>query len=420
MKLPTSKWFRIPAYTLLTLIVISAGFYAFFKHKTKVYDKLTHNRASDFVDITVFNNGTYHFPRETWVEFENPAELGWNVDSLKKVPAAIEEFLDTGAFMIVHKGVLIEDWGNTDEKYVSQSVRKSLLNGLLGIYSDRGIIDINSTLEELNIDDNEPSLTAEEKQSAIRDLMNTTSGIYHSALYEVGSWKRNKPDRGLHSPGEVWYYNNWDFNALGTIFEQESNTSIGDAFYNEFGLPLQMQDFKPSDVQYLSQHSLSERVLDNSSEHKAYMFNITARDMARYGLLFLNGGKWNDKQIVSEEWIQESFKGLPKDSSDVMYIFDQVYNESQTYGMLWWKVIDGKYSENSKFEGDIIYASGNGGQKIILIPYLDLVVVHLVPTQGLGFLNQIKRGIFRTRHNVGDRDLGILLEYIRQAHPHYQ
>ena len=56
--------------------------------------------------------------------------------------------LDTSALMIIHKGVLGYDWGATDEKYITQSMRKGLLNSLYGIYWDRGVIKLDSTLDE--------------------------------------------------------------------------------------------------------------------------------------------------------------------------------------------------------------------------------------------------------------------------------
>lgn len=59
--------------------------------------------------------------------------------------------------------------------------------------------------------------------------------------------KARRPARGSHRPGTFWYYNNWDFNALGTIFEQASGTHIYTEFKRRIAEPLQMQDYGITD-----------------------------------------------------------------------------------------------------------------------------------------------------------------------------
>lgn len=75
---------------------------------------------------------------------------------------------------------------------------------------------------------------------------------------------------------------------------------------------------------------------------------LTARDMARFGQLYLNEGKWNDKQIISKEWIQESIK-----------------DNSNHYGYLWWIINDGEF---------IYCALGDGGNVICCLPERNAVV----------------------------------------------
>jgi CubicO group peptidase (beta-lactamase class C family) len=62
------------------------------------------------------------------------------------------------------------------------SVRKSLLSALIGNAVERKEMDLQRTMESLGIDDNEPSLSAEEKTATVRDLLEARSGIYHAAL----------------------------------------------------------------------------------------------------------------------------------------------------------------------------------------------------------------------------------------------
>lgn len=72
-------------------------------------------------------------------------------------------------------------------------------------------------MAELGIDDNEPRLTDEEKRATVHDLLKARSGVYHPALYETARMKEKRPPRHSHASGTFWYYNNWDFNVLGTI-----------------------------------------------------------------------------------------------------------------------------------------------------------------------------------------------------------
>ena len=250
-----------------------------------------------------------------------------------------------------------------------------------------------------------------EKTATVEHLLQSTSGIYHSALYEVGSWKRNKPDRNTHKPGETWYYNNWGFNALGTIFEQITSKKIGDTFKQEVARPLQMQDFETTDVTYITQDNWSEQWIGNKSEHPAYMFSITARDMARFGLLYLNNGRWKNKQIFSSEWLHKSWNPV-----DI-----EMYHTLK-FGYLWWIFEDGYIYKNDNlgFEDDIYFTSGNRGHILFVIPYLDLVVVHRVYTKGVDFWSQLKRGMLGIHAEVDDDELYKMLQMIRTAHPKYQ
>ena len=91
--------------------------------------------------------------------------------------------------------------------------------------------------------------------------------------------KRRRPSRGVFLPGERWYYNNWDFNVLGTIFELETNISIGQAFKEWISDPIGMQDFRAEDVHYR---------WEKASLYPAYPFWVSARDLTRFGHCICN------------------------------------------------------------------------------------------------------------------------------------
>src|SRR5687767_12573312 len=174
-----------------------------------------------FVSLTA--EAQYIYPGRHW-QPADPAALGWSVERLDAAHAYAKE-IGPSAVMIVHRGALVAAWGDVDRRHAVQSVRKSFLSALYGTSN----IDVEATLADLGIDDR-PSLTDAEKSARVRHLLTSSSGIYHSALYEHPSWKKRKPARGAHAPGAQWFYNNWDLNALGTIFERKTGKTLGDAF----------------------------------------------------------------------------------------------------------------------------------------------------------------------------------------------
>ena len=130
-----------------------------------------------------------------------------------------------------------------------------------------------------------------------------------------------RPKRYSHPHGTFWYYNNWDFNALGSIFNQLTKTSLFDFLHDRIAVPLQMEDFKTSDQQYLD---------GPESIHKYYNMEMSARDMARFGHLFASQGCWEGKQIIPSAWVKEST--VPY--SDTVGDFQPL--GLGYYGYLWW------------------------------------------------------------------------------------
>src|SRR5438477_922429 len=153
------------------------------------------------------------FPEGDWDHVE-PDVDGWSREMLAKAEAWSRQIGST-AVMVVHRGAVVAQWGDTAAKTPLASVRKSVLNALIGNAVERGQVNLSQPIGALGIDDNEPSLSAEEKSATVRDLLQARSGIYHAALYEPPGDAAQRPPRFSHKPGTFWYYNNWDFNALG-------------------------------------------------------------------------------------------------------------------------------------------------------------------------------------------------------------
>ncbi len=138
-----------------------------------------------------------------------PIASGWSPELLDTAFEYAQE-LDSTSVVVIKDGQLIAEWGKTDKRTDSHSVRKSLLSALYGIAVEKGLIDIDSTLEELGIDDQNPPLSSQEKLARVVHLLQSRSGIYH---VPAGGHEGDPPDSGAHLTGTFFYYNNWSFNA---------------------------------------------------------------------------------------------------------------------------------------------------------------------------------------------------------------
>jgi len=298
------------------------------------------------------------YPDATWQSAEKPEDLGWSLEKL----AAVQEFsekIGTAAVMIVDDGVVVDAWGDITRNYQCHSMRKSLISALYGIYVADGKIDLSRTLKELGIDDYTP-LTETEKQATVADLLKARSGVYIPAAGEAASMKAKRPERGSHLPGTFWYYNNWDFNTLGTIFDTETGEeNIYQAFKTRIADPIGMQDYPIEDLRYS---------YESCSMHPYYGFRMSTRDLARFGLLFLREGRWQDQQIVPADWVRESTASHSEHGPD------------GGYGYLWWTGVKGGLLPNVEVKEHSYYASGYRGHRVIVLPYRNLVIVHRVNT----------------------------------------
>lgn len=333
------------------------------------------------------------YPGEKWSKVTKAENYGWSSEKLTKARNFSKQ-INSAAVIIVDNGIVVDAWGDLERTFHCHSIRKSILSALIGIHIEEKNIDLSKTLDELGIDDYEPSLTPVEKQATVFDLIRARSGIYHPALGEGYFMAPMRPERYTHAPGTFWYYNNWDFNALGTIFEQETGTKIFEEFDRRIAKPLQMQDFNINECKYQYSKDYGQ---DLNSKHRYYGFRMSTRDLARFGLLYLRNGKWQDQQIISKEWIQESTES-----------HSQIWPDGG-YGYLWWTGIRGGLIANANVKEHCYMASGAGVNKVMVLPYRNLVVVHRVDTfQGLPtqLPSQIGRLLWLILDAAGEKDIG--------------
>jgi len=175
----------------------------------------------------------------------SPEDAKFSSEKLEAVGQYLEQN-GSAAFLGLYDGKVFFSWGEINTKYPVHSIRKAYMNALYGIYIEKGKIDLNKTLKDLAINDIEPVLTDKEKTASVLDLIQSRSGVYHAAAAEAASMIQDRPERDSHAPGSFFYYNNWDFNTLGAIFEQETGKTIFEAFHKDVAVPLGMKHFKGS------------------------------------------------------------------------------------------------------------------------------------------------------------------------------
>ncbi len=294
--------------------------------------------------------------KENW-EVKIADDKQFNI--FKQVEPFIKNKMKTTGLVVVQHGKIIYQYGNIEKVSYLASCRKSVLAMLYGKYVTNGTINLNSTLEELGIDD-DPALLPIEKKAKVLDLITARSGVYHRAA-NSGDATEFAPARGSKEPGSYFLYNNWDFNAAGTVFEKLTGKSIYDALEEDLAKPIGMQDFK---------RKSQKKYGNGKSDHKAYHMYFSTRDMARLGYLMLREGNWDGIQVISREWVTKiTSVSTPREEMNPAV----ERNGRFSYGYMWW-IYDNPLLSKA-YEGAYI-AQGSYGQFILVVPKLDLVIAH--------------------------------------------
>jgi len=245
------------------------------------------------------------------------------------------------------------------------SIRKSILSSLFGPLIGRGEVQLSTTLAELGLDDF-PGLTEHERAVTLRHLLTASSGVYLPLQDGAGSYDifRDAPSewpmRGSAAPGARFHYSNWDFNILGEVYQRVSGLPIFTALDGILAQPLGFRDWRP--LEHARLH-YSHDTLGATTRYPNYAIQLSARDLARFGQLYLNGGMWNGSPILPSEWVKESTRthirtGLPRP-------FD-------SYGYLWWTTDGG---DPAGVPAGSFSAIGLGGQIVSVIPSHHMVIV---------------------------------------------
>jgi CubicO group peptidase (beta-lactamase class C family) len=324
-----------------------------------------------------------YWPTEGW-RSTPPEEQGMSSSTLAAaIDYAVDADIDMHSMSVVRNGYLVLDAYfypfAPDTKHDIASVTKSITSTLVGVAIDQGyidgvddpVLDFFSDMDIANIDERKRALT-------IGDLLTMRSGFAcyeepnEPTLFEMLSspdWVKFTLDLPMiEEPGLRFEYCSCNSHLLSAIIRKATGFSALEfAEENLFG-PLGIQEVAwPTDPQGL----------DNAGWGSLRM---KPQDMAKIGLLYLNGGWWGDSQIVSSEWIEGAW-AKSVDFPDQMGI--------DGYGRGWWIVSSlGVYG-----------AMGRGGQRIWVAPDLNMVVVLTGASEDEGA--QLKRQSLLVSYVIG-------------------
>ncbi len=295
-------------------------------------------------------------PDGPWLQYATPEEVGWSSEALANARTFARD-IGAGAVFVAYRGNAVVAWGPVDLPFKNYSVRKSYLSALFGIHVHEGDIDLEATLAELEIDDVHP-LSETERSASVTDLLLSRSGVYLPAAYEPPGTGARRPERGSERPGNRWWYNNWDFNTLGGILQRATGRDLFTEFQARIAQLIGMEDFALGNTFFWLE--------PGKSQFPAYLFRMSARDMARFGHLFLAGGRWNGQEIVPAAWVEQS--------TALQVPFD---GGTRGYGYLWWVDRADSTAANAVQRYNRYSARGSGGQHILVVPDLEVVMVHV-------------------------------------------
>uniref|UniRef100_Q025F2 Beta-lactamase n=1 Tax=Solibacter usitatus (strain Ellin6076) TaxID=234267 RepID=Q025F2_SOLUE len=307
------------------------------------------------------------FPSNEWARIK-PEDAGYSSEKLEVVRAWLKT-QKTTAMHVSIAGQAIFEYGDVKRVSKLASIRKSILAMLYGKYVAEGKIDLSKTVEQLGLADVQPFLPIE-KQATLYNLLTARSGIYHpTANMELTDLS---PRRGSQTPGTYFQYQNWDFNAAGTAFEKLTGKDIFAALEEDLAKPAGMEDFDRA-----KQRKNNEMPV---TRHPEYAMYLSARDMARVGLLMLSDGQWNGKRLMPKGW-SSRITTLVTPASEIhpLQLSMRTRGSLWGYGMLWW-VWDAPITPGlvtGPYQG-AFSAMGANGQYITVLPAMNLVLAHKV------------------------------------------
>ena len=336
-----------------------------------------------------------YWPTKGW-KTSIPEKQG--MDSAKLLIA--DEFIqnrlpDAYSLLVVKNGYLVFEkyysWGSREKYAAVHSVTKSFTSALIGIALDKGYLNsvdqkLVDFFPEYITDESDPM----KKEISIRHLLTMSAGFkwndwgpsMRKWLYFSPNWVKSAiqlPQE--NNPGEVFNYNSSTSHLLSAILSKSTETSTLD-FAKQFL-------FEPLGIQSAYWHEDQQ-----GYNIGGFGLGLSARDLAKFGFLYLNNGYWDGQSIVSEYWVKES-------TDQQIQAFRHPIYGTFGYGYQWWA---GHFERDGQILSSYA-ARGWGQQTLMVIPEFELVIaINSNDYDGRpDAVNQVFGLIGRARTVVGER-----------------
>jgi CubicO group peptidase (beta-lactamase class C family) len=271
--------------------------------------------------------------------------------------------------LVIKNGHLIAERyfneGAVERKNLLQSASKSYTSALVGIALDRGCLSsVDQKMIEFFPEFVDQISDPRKKQITIQHMLQMRAGYpweeTDPALWDAMLYGKFLPlivDFPLVSdPGSEFHYSNVTSHLLGVIVARACDTDLKSFAQEHLFSPLEAEVGKwaqDRDGYYVGMGEL----------------HFTARDAAKFGLLYLDDGEYEGKRVVPADWVKVSLQNYSEDITEGEMIEGDLgrYLHEVGYGYQWWSARAGEH--------DFDFAWGHGGQLIILLRELDMIVV---------------------------------------------
>ena len=327
------------------------------------YDSRKINKAIDFV-IKNQNNGN----KDLRVEILK----GFSSEPYHTIKGPTKKRGESNG-LIIKDGYIIASWGDTKRVDMTFSVTKSYLSAITGVAIDKNLIKsekdiVSDYIWDKTFDGNMNSKISWEH------LLNQSSD-WHGNLFGINHWE-DRPDRrkniddwrteAQREPGTYYKYNDVRVNVLAYSLLQVYRKSLPMVLKNYIMDPIGASDswrWYGYENSWVNIDGLMVQSVSGGGHNGGGVF-INSEDHARFGLLYLNNGIWNDKRIISKDWIKKSI--TPSKTNP-------------EYGYMWWinseKGEDYATSDWKNVPTNVYYGAGFGGNYVVIIPDENMIVV---------------------------------------------
>lgn len=310
----------------------------------------------------------------------SPEDAGFNKDSIQNLLTALDETPHRdfrGLVVMKEDKIVLEAYYNTFWRKTIHDIRsagKSITALLLGVAIKEGLIkDLDQTVYSLFSEKKNPSINPDYKKITLRHLLDMSSGLDADTddprtPGQAGQWigKDDWKDYLLNvplktRPGQQWVYADIHALLIGLAIEEASGMSLRDYARQKL--------FTPMDIEQVYWYT-------NAANQTGAAGNlyITTLDFAKLGLLVLNKGRWYGDQLIDPGFMKELLEHQKFNLTDYFPFAD-------AYGFLWYK----SSRTYGKKKLDYLFASGNGGNHLIVVPEERLVIALTSSAYGPGY-----------------------------------